>query len=81
VYLLGVVDLTPQHGRFEFPAMTNTVFVPFPRSFPFTPSWVNVTSPVPGVMAFNLTAIGFVCGLQPDVLVERAFPVNWEAVI
>jgi len=61
--------------------MTNSIFVPFPRAFAFTPSWVNISSPVPGVMAYNLTTIGFVCSLQPDVLVERPFPVDWEAVI
>ena len=74
-------DFSPQRGRFEFPAMKNSVFVPFPRTFPFTPSYVNVSSPVQGVMAFNLTTIGFVCGLQPDVVIERSFPVDWEAVI
>jgi hypothetical protein len=75
------IDLSAQRGRFEFPAMKNTAFVEFPRPFPFTPSYVDVESPVPGVMAFNLTTIGFVCGLQPDVLIERPFPVDWEAVI
>jgi hypothetical protein len=75
------LDLSPQRGRFEFPAMTNSVFVEFPRPFAFTPSWVDVKSPVTGVMAFNLTTIGFTCALQPDVLVERPFPVDWEAVI
>jgi len=76
-----MADFSPQRGRIEFPAMTNSVFVEFPRAFPFTPSWVNVKSPVPGVMACNLTTIGFLCALQPDVLIERAFPVDWEAVI
>ena len=66
-----MVDLSPQRGRIEFPAMKNSIFVEFPRPFAFTPSWVNVKSPVSGVMAFNLTRIGFVCGLQPDVLVEQ----------
>lgn len=61
--------------------MKNSVFVEFPRPFPVAPSYVNVKSPVRGVMAFNLSMIGFVCGLQPDVLIERAFPVDWEAVI
>ncbi|HEU0168715.1 MAG TPA: hypothetical protein VFS62_13130 [Chloroflexota bacterium] len=74
-------DYSPQRGRFEFPALQNTAFVPFPRAFPVAPSFVNVQSPVRGVMAFNLSAIGFVCGLQPDVLIERAFPVDWEAVV
>ena len=75
------IDLSPQRGRFEFPAMKNSAFVEFPRPFPFTPSWVDVKSPVSGVVACNLTTIGFLCALQPDVLVERPFPVDWEAVI
>lgn len=75
------MDLSPQRGRLEFPAMKNSVFVPFPRPFPIAPSYVNVKSPVRGVMAFNLSTIGFVCGLQPDVMIERPFPVDWEAVI
>ena len=75
------VDLTPQRGRFTFPAMQNSAFVPFPRAFPFTPSWVDVKSPVRGVMACNLTTIGFLCALQPGELIERPFPVDWEAVI
>jgi hypothetical protein len=74
-------DFGPQSGRFEFPALTNTVFVEFPHPFPFTPSWVDVTSPVSGVMAFNLSTIGFTCALQPDVLIDRPFPVDWEAVL
>ncbi|HLQ33002.1 MAG TPA: hypothetical protein VK457_09955 [Chloroflexota bacterium] len=75
------IDLTPQRGRFTFPAMRNSTFVEFPRPFPFTPSWVDVKSPVPGVVACNLTTIGFLCSLQPDVLIERPFPVDWEAII
>ena len=61
--------------------MKNSAFVEFPRPFPFTPSWVDVKSPVSGVIACNLTRIGFVCSLQPEVLIERPFPVDWEAVI
>ena len=75
------IDLTPQKGRFIFPARKNTAFVTFPRPFPFTPSFVDVHSPVSGVMACNLTSIGFLCALQPDKTVERDFPVDWEAVI
>ncbi len=75
------MDLSPRHGRFVFPALRNSVFVPFPDELPFTPSYVEVKSPVDGVMAFNLTRIGFVCGLQPEVIIEKAFPVDWVAVI
>ncbi|MDE3074277.1 MAG: hypothetical protein KGJ86_02515 [Chloroflexota bacterium] len=53
----------------------------FPRPFPFTPSWVDVSSPVRGVTACNLTSIGFLCTLPADVLVERDFPVDWKAVL
>ncbi|MHB8620006.1 MAG: hypothetical protein ACYDAG_10640 [Chloroflexota bacterium] len=74
-------DLTPQRGRFVFPAHTNSAFVPFPRPFPFTPSFVDLSSPVRNVFACNLTSIGFVCSLQPDTLIDRDFPVDWEAVI
>ncbi len=65
----------------RFPARTNSVFVPFPRAFPFTPSWVDVASPVAGVMACNLTSIGFVCALRPDEIVDKDFPVDWKAVL
>jgi len=75
------VDLSPRRGRFEFPAMRNSVFIAFSRPLPIAPSFVNVTSPVSGVMAFNLSTIGFMCSLQPDVLISRPFPVDWEAVI
>ena len=75
------IDLTPQKGRFVFPAGKNSAFVPFPRPFAFTPSFVDVSSPVDGVMAFNLTSLGFICGLPAGVSIDRDFPVDWKAVL
>lgn len=76
-----VPDLGPRRGRFTFPARRGSVFVEFPRALPITPSFVEVRSPVRGLVACNLSKIGFLCSLQPDVLIERPFPVYWEAVI